>query len=150
MLEILNPVGSWPLAASLNNRASAVKWLQFIRVLYICSLVLWGSTSLNVGATTDWAQIDETTSAICSRRLSHSRLLVCVYRAFGVMLWGTQHSSNTCHSRTVVLHISRVSKQPRGLKQYNKSDDFIYSFNTKNHFSAQRRPWGCRGQPTAP
>lgn len=44
---------------------------------------------------------------------------------------GLTQSSNTCHSQKIFHRWSWVSKQPRGLKQYCNSNDFIYSFNTK-------------------
>lgn len=65
-----------------------------------------------------------------------------VQRASSRLLEGVQQSSNTCHSQKIVLHSSRVSEQPRGLKQYHKSNDFIYSFNTKMSSSSQFHPWG--------
>lgn len=71
-----------------------------------------------------------------------------VQRASSRLLEGTQQSSHTCHSQKIVLHSSRMSKQPRGLKQYHKSNDFIYSFNTKMSSSSQYHPRGLWGRPT--
>lgn len=80
--------------------------------------------------------------------VSHSILLVCQpypeSRSSG-LLKGTQQSSNTCHSEKIVLHSNRMSKQPKGLKQYRKSNDFIYSFNTRMGSSSQCHPWGLQG-----
>lgn len=54
-----------------------------------------------------------------------------VQRAPSTVPEATQLFSNTCHQQKIVLHSSGLSKQPKGLKQYQKYNDFIYSLNTR-------------------
>lgn len=68
------------------------------------------------------------------------------------LLWDCSKLENNPRTpvtiRKIVLHSSRVCKQPRGLKQYHKSNDFIYSFNAKISSSFHSHPWGLWGRLT--
>lgn len=144
--------GSWPEAACCSSiRRNSSQALYLITMLRACGSVLQGCSTVNV-STMDtrlyqmrwqtWSEANVSVTASCWSA-AH------VQRASSGLLEATQQSSNTCHSQKIVLHSSsRMSKQPPGLKQYHKSNDFIYSFNIKMSSSSQSHPWGLWGRPT--
>lgn len=137
---------SWQLTWSCRLQYHTAQLQYFITVLRACGSVLQGCSTVNVSTADSMLSNDKPDQGPVSRSI----LLVCSpypESRSSRLLKGTQQSSNTCHSEKIVLHSSRMSKQPKGLKQYHKSKDFIYSFNTRIGSSSQSHPWGLWGWP---